>query len=258
MKPRGLSGFTVTKNCIERDYCLRECVESMLLVCDEVVVGDMGSTDETIPLLLEWFKHEPKLRIVHIPDWTSAKADNKWYVSALNDCREHLAYDTMLQLDADEVLSDDPDTLAYVRSAVEKRDAFAFNRLNFVRDARSLIPENECCGKFVVRIGPSHLWLPSDEPHPRGECHILDMSYHRPDAFIFHLGFLRRPEAFYKKARVVLGAFFGNYDQRLADAEATGKDPMSGMPWYDRLVPYNGSYPKAVREWLVARGYEVP
>lgn len=257
-KPKGLSGFVVAKNCIERDYCLPECIASMLNVCDEVVVGDMGSDDGTRALVQGLIDNACRVRMVEINDWTMARADPTWYVQALNSCREHLKYSMMLQLDADEVLSDDPETHAAIRHAVEHTNAFAFDRLNFCGGPDALIPEGECVGRWVTRIGPSHLFLPSDEPHYRGEIHILDMAFNQPQAKIFHVGFLRKPEAFYTKARVVLGAFFGNYDERLVDAEAAGKDPMSGMEWYNRLTPYDGPYPAAVRKWMEERGYHVP
>lgn len=258
MKPKGLSGYTVVKNALSLDYAIRDCLDSLLKVCDEVVVGEMGSDDGTLTFLLDWAAHEPRLRIVMIDDWTAKRGDRNWFVSALNQIRGHLRFSMQLELDADEVLGDDPETIAAIKHAVDHTNAFAFDRLNFVRDATSLIPENECCGRWVVRIGPSHLWMPSDEPHVRGEIHLLDMAYNRPGAMIYHLGFLRRPEAFYAKAKVVLGAFFDNYDPRLAAAEAEGKPPLSGFEWWNRLTPYSGPYPAAVRHWMEARGYKVP
>ncbi len=180
-----------------------------------------------------------------------------WFVSALNETREYCRYSCMLELDADEVLSDSEETHYAVRHAMEHCNAYAFNRLNFVRDASSLIPEGECVGKWVVRIGPSHLWMPSDEPHDRGEVHLLDMACHNPKGVIFHLGFLRQREAYFAKARV-LGAFFGEFDERLARAERDGAHPFAEFPWWNRLTPYSGYYPDSVRKWMTERGYVVP
>ena len=253
----GLSAFTVCKNALSLDYAIVECVNSLLPVADEVVVGDMGSTDGTREVLVDWMAREPKLRVVPIPDFTQQRGYVHWWTDALNRTREELRYRMMLQLDADEVLGDDPGTLESIRHAVAHTNAFAFCRLNYCRDPFSLIPENCCCGKWVVRIGPSNLWLPSDEPHERGTVHILDMAFNQPAATIHHLGFLRRPEAFYAKARVVLGAFFGNYDTRLVESEKAGENPMARMEWYSRLVPYVGPHPEAVKSWCRARGYAI-
>lgn len=258
MKPKGLSGFTVCKNALSLDYCIKECIESMLPVCNEVVVGEMGSTDGTRELLDRMAAEDFRIRIVPIKDWTLERGMASWFVCALNEARAHLNYSHMLELDADEVLSDDGATREHIASAVLNTNAFCFDRLNFVRDASSLIPENECCGKYVCRIGPSHLWMPSDEPHARGDIHLLDMAYIQPAAKIYHLGFLRRRKAFFAKARVVLGAFFNEFDTRLAEAEAGGYHAFEKFPWWNRLASYRGYYPKSVRDWMTARGYEVP
>lgn len=252
-----LSGFTVTKNCLSLDYCIIECIHSMLPLVDEVVVGEMGSTDGTLEALKEWASRDPRIRIIPIQDWTLEKDNRKWFVAALNETRQHLRYPMALQLDADEVLGDDYATHSIVKTAVAKKDAIALNRLNFVKSPYDLIPDGECCGRYVTRVGPSHLWWPSDEPHSRGEIPLLDMAHIEPMATIFHLGFMRHPQAFYKKARVVLGAFFGNYDSRLADSETNGQHPFYQFPWFNRLERYGGYYPDSVKAWLRARGHSV-
>jgi len=257
-KPKGVSGFTVSRNVISLDYPLPLCIESMLPVCDEVIVGDMSSDDGTLDLLHILAAKEPKLRIVEIHDWTKQRANPKWFVEALQEAREYCKFATGLQLDADEVLSDDPETRRCIEHTRDHMNAIAMDRINFVRDAKSVIPEGECCGRFVVRCGPSHLYWPSDEPHPRGEIHLLDMSYVEPRAKIFHLGFLRNRDAFFAKAKVVLGAFFGEFDERLARAERDGAHPFAELPWWNRLTPYTGNYPDSVRQWMTERGYVVP
>jgi glycosyltransferase involved in cell wall biosynthesis len=42
-----LSGYTTVKDCIRQDYPFKECIQSMLGFCDEVVVVDGGSDDGT-------------------------------------------------------------------------------------------------------------------------------------------------------------------------------------------------------------------
>lgn len=257
-KPPGLSGYIAVRNAVSLDYPVDLAAESLVPICEEVVIGDMQSNDGTREMLHELARKHPNIRVVDLRDWTAERANPTWWTGALNECRSHIRGRMQITIDADEVLSDDEETHRIIREACEKTNAVAFNRLNFVKDATHTIPENECCGKFVVRLGPARLWMPSDEYHPRGEIHILDMAAIQPTSFVFHLGFLRRHAAFYAKARVVLGAFFGNYDQRLIDAEAEGVSPMSKMPWYDRLTPYNGPYPASVRAWMTERGYTVP
>lgn len=253
--PEGLTGFVVSKNCLSLDYCLEECIMSLLPICDEIVVGEMGSDDGTREFLDNWSFRQPRLNVVSIRDWTKERGSMTWYTSALNEARAHIGFSMAIGLDADEVLSDDPTTLSIVRKAVKEKRAIALDRLNFVRDAHSLIPEGECCGKYVVRVGPSDLWWPSDEPHKPGEVPLLDMANIEPAAKIFHLGFLRKRDAFYSKARVVLGAFFNEFDQRLKRSELSGAHPFEEFPWWNRLNTYHGYYPASVRAWMRERGY---
>ncbi len=254
MKKHGLSGLIPSRNALSQDYCLVLSVKSLLPICDEVIVSDAESDDGTREMLAEWQAIEPKLRVVDYK-WPDPKGSMTWFTDWLNDLRGHAKYSSICQLDADEVLTDDPEAHRLIGKAVAGNAALAVDRLNFVRDARSLIPEGECCGKFVVRIGPSDMFLASDEPHVPGEVPMLDMATIEPNIRIYHLGFLRDPKAYFAKARVVLGAFFNEFDVRLAEAEANGKPPMSGMPWWDRVVPYNGYYPEAVKKWMQARRY---
>lgn len=251
-----LSGYVCVRNGYSLDYCWEQAVASLLPVCDEVVVC-VGSDSNDGTLQAAWSMTNPKVRVVIYP-WDNPTAKPDWWTAWLNFARLQLRHEMQITLDADEVLDDSPECHAAIREAVEAGRSVRCDRLNFARDARSLIPENEAVGKWVARIGPSSYHMPSDEPHGPGEVLLLDEAATDPRIRIFHLGFLRRPEAFYAKARVVLGAFFGSYDPRLEEAQATGRPPLEKFPWWDRLTTYNGNYPKSVRDWMVQRGYEVP
>jgi hypothetical protein len=253
----GLSGFTVVKNALKLDYCIKECVISMLRVCDEVVVGEMGSDDGTHEMLLELQTSYPRLRVIRIRDWTLERGNAQWFVGALNETRQHLRYVMMLQLDADEILDDRPHVLKAVHNAALDGHTLRVDRLNYFRDPAHLVPDGEMLGKHVLRIGPSRLFLPSDEPRSEEEAPILRLAQRHDDIKIHHVGFLRPQDKFYAKARVVLGAFFNEFDPRLARAEAAGK-PIheSEISWLDRLIPYEGYIPEEVRAWMRARGHQ--
>lgn len=255
LKP-GLSGFTVVKNAIRLDYCLEECVRSMLPVCDEVVIGDMGSDDGTVELITNLMADDERIKFVPLRDWTAARGDAQWFVNALNECRWYLGHEMMLQLDADEILDDRPHIHKAIRNAARDGHTLRVDRLNYFKDPQHLVPDGEMLGKYVLRIGPSRLFLPSDEPRSEEEAPILRLAQRHDDIKIHHVGFLRPQDKFYAKARVVLGAFFNEFDPRLARAEAAGK-PIheSEISWLDRLVPYEGYIPEQVRAWMRARGH---
>ena len=65
-----LSGYTTTKDCIQQNYPWRQCIESLLGFCDEVVVVDGGSQDGTWQELEKWAEQDDRL-IAHqeVRDW---------------------------------------------------------------------------------------------------------------------------------------------------------------------------------------------
>src|SRR5258707_14401644 len=97
-----LGGFTMVRNGIALDYCFQEAIRSMLPICDQVVVSDCESTDDTRNVLEEMAKAEPKLKIVDYK-WTDPRADAAWFPRWINDTRQRLETDYCTYTDADEV-----------------------------------------------------------------------------------------------------------------------------------------------------------
>lgn len=245
------------RNCIELDYPFRECIASLLPVCDVVSVCDGQSTDGTQEEIREWMKREPKLSLC-VYEWKEPKGDPSWFVDWLNYGRQHVTADFQFQLDADEVLSEL--SYGYIEwlKAKPATDRFtvACNRLNFWRDHRHLIPHGQCCGHEVVRIAPVGLWLASDGYDPRGEeAASLAMKL---GIDIMHYGFLRRREAFFKKEKLLQGYFFNSYDPRLEKAETVPGNWMESegvTGWENNLIDFAGPHPKVAQAWLNERGY---
>ena len=258
---QGLQGYTVVRNALVNDYAVRECVDSMLACCEKVLVCDSDSTDGTREMLDRWADNEPRLTIINYP-WPNPKGDSKWFTKWLNFARERLTLPMQLELDADEVLEDRPSCHARIRQAVERQESLTVTRLNYWKDARHIIPQGHCCGKEVVRVGRSCDWMPSDEGgYGRGQLPILDNAVNATsEVFIHHIGFLRRTDAFYKKARVVLAGFFNEFDKRLEPLEKEQRPvhEVQNCEWTNSLDAYDGYLPDAVQRWLADRGHDVP
>ncbi len=250
---RGLSGYLSIRNGNSLDYAWQLAVQSMLPVCDEVVICDSDSTDGTREEADAWSARDSKVRVVNYP-WPKPRGDVWMLMRWLNFTRQHLRYDMQITLDADEVIH--PHSYPEIRRAVAERGSRWFRRLNFWRDAQSLIPEGQVCGVNVARLGPTELEMPSDnaEPHPGGEPEIRKRAAYHPKLLICHLGFLRKQPAFFAKSKVMQAALLDTYDPQLAKAEETG------VPWHTlsngnlALVPYTGTHPEIVRPWLTERG----
>ena len=248
-----LSGYICASNAVKFDYCLELAARSLLPVVDELILCDNDSEDGTA-LIMQRLASEYPLKVVLLNyDKPIPVNRQTWWVEWLNWVRDRCSYRMQITLDADEVLDDTPECHAAVLEAAAKGECRWFERLNFWQDGRHLIPDGACCGKWVARLGPTDLWMPSDEPITK-DPRIRAMATRHPDLRIFHLGFLRCTTAFYAKSKVVQPAFLGTYDPRLTAGEAEGKT-LAEIPfeWQKNLVEYTGTHPAGVEQWITER-----
>lgn len=251
-----LGGFIGIRNGSRLDYCWREAVQSLLPICDEVLICDCDSDDGTRETMDEWAHREPKITLANFP-WTNPIATNQWWPDFLNYARQHLKTEFAITVDADELIHEN--SYDIIRRAVEARKSVICHRYNFWRDARSLIPPGVCCGTDVIRIGPQNQWMPSDYPDPRAEWIQRNAVMTSPRVEIYHYGFLRERKAFFRKAREVQRIWVNSYDPRLEKAE-TFEGNWAEMPgitsWEDKLVPFSGTHPALIHNWLRERNHD--
>tara|TARA_R110002153_G_scaffold1395_1_gene7191 strand:- start:13777 stop:15699 length:1923 start_codon:yes stop_codon:yes gene_type:complete len=106
-KPVTISGYTTTKDLESSNYPWHETIKSMLGFCDEVVVLDGGSKDNTWVDLQAWASKEPKLKVRQIVrDWDNyrfAIFDSAQKAAARSLCTS----DWCIQMDCDEIIHED-------------------------------------------------------------------------------------------------------------------------------------------------------
>lgn len=266
----GLSGYVPVKDGDSLDYCWREAVRSLLPVCDEVIICDSDSSDSTREESVKWTLVDPKVFYFNRPwpllpspdeverdDLTRPSGDPVMLIKWLNFCRSMCRFDTQIHLDADEVL--DPRGHQEINNAIADRLPRWFRRINFWGDPRHEAPHGTVCGERVVYMGPTEYEMHSDEPTPQGEPEIRRLAVDGPNLTVWHLGFLRKPDAFLRKSRVMQGALHNCYDPRLREAERTGRSwvDLSPFPEGKPLLEVNewAAFPDYVKSWLNARGY---
>lgn len=102
-----ISGYTTTLNCMKHSYPYRQCIESMLGFCDEVVIVDGGSEDGTLEDLREWSREDPRVNVYTISrDWTEkrfAVYDGLQKAEARKRCKSDFCW----QQDADEIVHEE-------------------------------------------------------------------------------------------------------------------------------------------------------
>lgn len=268
---RGLSAYLPVRNGQKLDYCWQAAAESLLPICDELILCDSDSTDGTREMMDAWSAREPKIRVLNRPwpvfptfdqwrtsDETRPPSDPLLLVKWLNWIRAHCRFDMQLTTDADEVL--DPRGYPAIREAVQEHGCRWFKRLNFWKDSQHLVPDGHVCGTNVARLGPTELEMVSDEPRPDGEPEIRKRAQFDDSLRFFHYGFLRRQESFFEKAKVMHLALHNTYDPRLVESENTGQPWYELSKWPDSipLVTYGGDnyHPPMALSWLRERGYK--
>lgn len=257
-----IGGTIIVHNAIEFDYCIEAAVESLLGVCENVLVFDGGSTDGTWGLLRSGFK-DPYNTCLLLTIRKGA-----WDIGAMgvglsemtNEARESLQSLSgeryfHINLQADEVIHEDDYPL--IREYAKRGGTYALNRLNFWMDAQHILPPEEKVGSRIVRMAPSHISSVGDAQSldPSGGFEITPIR-------IFHYGFIRNMGAFVAKSRGMQQAVFNTVDPIIDAVEKEGvkalldpKHPTAVAP--ERLLPYRGTHPKAAHKWLKEHGYEV-
>lgn len=255
-----LAGNLCIRNGISLDYCFEETIKSLLPICDKIYVADGESTDGTKEFLQDWSNREPKLFVTSYI-WTNPKGNLNFWVDWLNWCRTLIREPFQLQLDADEVISEESyPVLDHFKQTTDPGDRVSLRmpRYNFWRDPWSLIPHGHCLSHEVIRLAPSNVFMPSDGIH-RDSKQIAKM-VRESDVAVYHYGFLRRRDAYFKKSKELFKYFFNSYDQRLVEAEqkpGNWMEQIENVEWTKDLIRFNGSHPKVIIRWLQERNYKV-
>lgn len=250
-----LGGNVCIRNGISLDYCWEEAVKSLLPICDKVVICDSDSTDGTRQRIDQWCSEEPKLIPLNFP-WEDPTATNLYWPRWLNYARQHLPTDHHIQLDADEILHEN--SYDEVLRSAHDRTVLMCTRFNFYLDHEHLVPRGECLGWRVIRVAPANMHLPSDYPDPNSAP--TEAAARDSGVQIMHYGFLRKRDAYFKKARVVHKIWAGSYDPRLERAEqheGNWMDAPGLSEWRHRLDTFTGTHPAVIHGWLRERGYNV-
>lgn len=260
----GLSGYLIVKDAIKGDYPVVEAARSLLPICNEVLIADCESDDGTLEMLTHFAATEVKVRVISIPwpllpsyeqwkaDVPRPANDHHFWPALINRVRPLLRYQFQIHLDADEVLF--PCAFPEIIKCMDEGGCRWMKRLNFWRDAQSLVPPGWVCGDYVARLGPTALWMPSDEQHPEGEPEMRVKATKHESIVCGHYGFLRKDAAFYAKSKRMQPALAGTYDSRLEEAERTGAPWWTVSTFPGGLVPYTGTHPDVILPWLKERG----
>jgi hypothetical protein len=254
----GLGGSLFVRNAIKYDYCVVEAIESLMPFCEEVVVLDCRSEDETLDLLLSCAERHPRLRVIEGAEWEVADNFHRLAVLAAK-AKDHLRTPWHFMLQADEVVHED--SYEPIRRAVEAdgwgRSTFRIRRMNLYGDMNhmvSYVSTKKPCSDDPVRLGRREIPVVGDAESLeefQGSSALVRK------ATIFHYGFVRRGAALIDKCMDMQTWFHGpgsTVDERVVSMKNRGVGFIPSEIMEDsQLVRVPIPHPKAAAAWVEAR-----
>jgi hypothetical protein len=197
-----VSGFTIIRNAIKFDYPIVEAIQSILPLCDEVVVAVGNSEDETLMLIKDI---DPKIRIIETVWDDSLREGGHVLAEETKKAFKAISKDSdwAIYIQGDEVMHEDYH--ANVRQAMldnlsnKNVDGLLFNYRHFygsyeyIGDAIQWYPKEI----RVVKNDSSIYSYGDAQGFKKGEGQKLNVA--EIDAYIHHYGWVKSPEAMQRK-----------------------------------------------------------
>lgn len=194
-----ISGITLAKDALKYDYPLKECVETLLAICDEVVIVIGESEDDTLNVVKSI--NNPKLSILQ-SKWDKSlgyKVLSHLTNLAINNCSGEWG----LYLQCDEIIHED--YFSPIRKEIEKNneneiiEGLLFNYRHFygsynLYNASRKFYRNEV---RAIRLGIGiESWKDAKGFRRKGRKLIVKST----PVEIFHYGWARNPDVMKKKS----------------------------------------------------------
>lgn len=255
-----LGGSLFVRNAIKYDYCVREAIDSLDALCDEVAILDCYSDDGTTDMLADHCRGRSKIHFMTNGNWDCTNDYHKLSMLA-NMVAAKLDSPWHFMLQADEVIHES--SFPIIRQLIETNDpklkAYAVRRFNLFGDVdhhiRLDLPQKPCSDR-PNRLGRKGVQAAGD-----GESFAYDgiNTNHIDQVVIFHYGYVRKSEQNLNKAIDMQSWFWGpdsakNIDKRLLALRDSGEgwNAEKIMP-RSALAPNPISHPIFSKAWADER-----
>lgn len=264
IKLPNLGGSIFTHNAVEFDYCIAESIASLCAICDDVVVLDCQSTDDTVGVLKECVKKHNNLRIFEGGNWECAPDKDRLAILA-TEAKNFLKTEWHFMLQADEVIHERSFDTIRIAIRSPKYESFMVRRLNLFGDLNHFLPfdlahEKKPCSDHIIRLAKLKFPAVGDAESLGVDAPTL-ASHHAPNINVFHYGMVRRDKNFIEKIINMQGWFFGpggQPDHRVVAMKNRGDGIFVWQEMKNRedLKPIPMSHPIFAKEWAEERQKE--
>lgn len=247
-----LSGSIFVRNAIKFDYCIIESICSLLGVCDEVVVLECSSEDDTLKLLRSI--SSPKLKIYSDAPWDIAPDSSRLSMLAnLAKERTEGRYHFMLQ--ADEVLHESSYVAINQCVSFDIEHSVSVRRVNFYGDPHRHVKYDLPLHEKPCDDHPTRLGLREFDALGDGESIGKRNDLFDENIVICHYGFVRDGLKLVDRTVESLKWFHAHPvpDERFLKMQADKRYRYTDIMRPDQLQPYAGTHPKIIQPWLEER-----
>lgn len=254
-----VSGITLAREAVSNGYPVVECVRSLLLACDEVVVNIGDSADGTREAVLGI--GSPRVKLLESPWDMNLREKGLVLSQETNRAMRACGGDWVLYLQADEIMHEDDGAALrplLERLAAEKSvDGVSFRYLHFygtagyfqdhflkwyTRAVRAVRNDGS-----IVSVGDALKF------RKKRDGTTSRLREFRSPLRVFHYGWARRPEIMLRKQKH-LDRFWHDDDslkKKYASASSGGIYSDLG-----NLMRFEGSHPSVMQEWIGANAWD--
>jgi len=248
---KSLGGFLFIKDAIKYDYCVKQAIESMSGVCDQIAVVDAGSQDGTRELLC--VIDDPKLTIQFLmqDQWDEMHGKEKLSYFQ-NMAADMLTTDYQLLIQSDEIIHES--SYKWIREAINSgAEGVLCSRFNLWGSPYKVlnVPENRMpCSSKVVRLSKRGYKTYSDGESIMAPAINNFVEHIR----IYHMGFVRKREVMKDKIiHMQEGVFQISHDPKLDKM-----DVFDWRGWFSEedLKSIEEPLPAVIQDWASERVYD--
>lgn len=248
-----LSGFTIVRNAVKLDFPIVPAIQSLLEVCDEVVVNVGKSEDETRDLVAS--VKDPRVRILDT-EWDFTKKNIMLSIEtqrAMEACRGSWG----IYIQADEVLHERGAHILKEKvaewDADQRVEGLLVKYLHFYGGFDQIATSRRWYRREVrcIRLGKDI------RPYQGAQGFRVGPEYRKiqarvTDAEMFHYGWARPARAIKEKLEISKTIYPWAKERVARDLEKRG----GALEWIPLLKPFTGTHPAAAREWIAERAVD--
>lgn len=244
-----LGGTLFIKDGVKFDYCFREAILSLKEFCDEVIVVDAGSVDETVSILKTLEDSKTKIIYLDGSEWEQEQGREKLNYFT-NKAIEQLTTEWNFNLQGDEIVHEKSYETIHKAINSELAESYMCTRINLWGSPYMQLnvpQERKPCSSQIIRLAKSEYRSWGDAESLDAQC-IYDFVN---DINIWHYGFVRKKEIMKSKIiNMQKDVFLVDVDKKLDNMEV-----FDSTAWFTKedLRPIDMPYPKIMKEWVKTR-----